>query len=77
MDNSFSLDAPSLSRRQLLNFLTGAVVASTAVGGAYPLAKSLFPPAEGGEAGVIIAKDQFGNPFHVSQIIAELPGTRA
>ena len=77
MDNSLSLDTPSLSRRQLLNFLTGAVVASTAVGGAYPLAKSLFPPTEDGEAGVIIAKDQYGNPIPASQILAEAPGTRA
>lgn len=28
MDNSFPLESPSMSRRQLLNFLTGAVVAS-------------------------------------------------
>ncbi|MEO0397305.1 MAG: cytochrome b6-f complex iron-sulfur subunit [Cyanobacteria bacterium P01_A01_bin.137] len=77
MDNSLSLDTPSLSRRQLLNFLTGAVVASTAVGGTYPLVKSLLPPTEGGEAGVIIAKDQLGNPIPASQILAEAPGTRA
>ena len=29
MDSSLPLEAPSLSRRQLLNFLTGATIAAT------------------------------------------------
>ncbi|MEO1400779.1 MAG: cytochrome b6-f complex iron-sulfur subunit [Cyanobacteria bacterium J06635_1] len=77
MDNSLSFNPPSLSRRQLLNFMTGAVVASTVASGAYPLAKFLFPPTNGDRKDAIIATDRVGNPIPASQILAELPGTRA
>jgi cytochrome b6-f complex iron-sulfur subunit len=66
-----------MSRRQLLNFLTGAVVASTATGALYPIAKYFVPPAEGGEGGAVLAKDKLGHPIPASQILAEPPGTRA
>jgi len=77
MDNSFPLDSPSMSRRQVLNFLTGAVVATTAGAALYPVAKYFIPPAEGSEGGAILAKDILGNPIPASQILAEPPGTRA
>ena len=77
MDNSFSLESPSMSRRQLLNFLTGAVVASTAGAALYPVAKFFAPPAESSQGGVILAKDRLGNPIAASQILAEPAGTRA
>ncbi len=71
------LECPSMSRRQLLNFLTGAVVATTAGGVLYPIAKFFIPPAEGNEDGAIIAKDRLGNPIPASQILAEPIRTRA
>ena len=77
MDNSLSLENPSISRRQLLNFLTGAVVVSTASAALYPVAKYFIPPAESGEAGSILAKDILGHPIPASQILAEPAGTRA
>lgn len=77
MDNSFPLESPSMSRRQLLNFLTGAAIASTASAALYPVVKYFIPPAEGGEGGAILAKDILGNPIPASQILAEPPGTRA
>jgi cytochrome b6-f complex iron-sulfur subunit len=77
MDNSFPLENESMSRRQLLNFLTGAVVATTAGSLVYPAAKFLTPPAEGGKGGAIIAKDKLGKIIPASQILAEAPGTRA
>jgi cytochrome b6-f complex iron-sulfur subunit len=77
MDNLVSLEAPSLSRRQLLNFMTGAVVASVAGLAAYPAAKFFSPPSEAGEGGAILAKDSLGNVIPASQILAEAPGTRA
>lgn len=77
MENSLPLENPSLSRRQLLNFLTGAVVATTATAALYPVAKFLQPPQEGGEGGKIVAKDVLGNPIPASQILAEPVGTRA
>lgn len=77
MDNSFPLESPSMSRRQLLNFLTGAAIASTAAGALYPVAKYFIPPAEGGEGGAILAKDILGNIIPASQILVEPPGTRA
>jgi cytochrome b6-f complex iron-sulfur subunit len=36
-----------MSRRQLLNFLTGAAIAATATAALYPAAKFFVPPAEG------------------------------
>lgn len=77
MDNSFSLDNTSLSRRQLLNFLTGSAVAVVAGSALYPTAKFFTPPEETGEGGAILAKDKRGNPIPASQILANPPGTRA
>lgn len=77
MDQSLPIENPSMSRRQLLNFLTGAVVASTAGAALYPVAKYFIPSDESGEGGSVIAKDRLGNPIPASQILAEPPGTRA
>lgn len=77
MDKSFPLESPSISRRQLLNFITGAVVASTAGVALYPVVKYFIPPSESREGGAIIAKDILGNPIPASQILAEPVGTRA
>ena len=77
MDNSFPLESPSISRRQLLNFITGAVVASSAGVALYPVVKYFIPPSESSEGGAIIAKDILGNPIPASQILAEPVGTRA
>lgn len=77
MENSLPLESPSLSRRQLLNFLTGAVVATTAGAVVYPVVEYILPPVESGEDGAILAKDILGNPIPASQILAETPGTRA
>ena len=57
MSESLPLETPSMSRWQLLNFLTGAVVAGTAGGLVYPAAKFFVPPTEAGEDGSILAKD--------------------
>lgn len=77
MDNSLPLENPSMSRRQLLNFLAGTAVAATASAALYPAVKFFTPPAESNEEGAIIAKDKLGNPIPASQILAEPPGTRA
>ncbi|MEG4294454.1 cytochrome b6-f complex iron-sulfur subunit [Microcoleus sp. C2C3] len=77
MDNNFPLESPSLSRRQLLNFITGATVAAIAGAALYPVGKFFIPPAETGAGGAILAKDVLGNLIPASQILAELPGTRA
>jgi cytochrome b6-f complex iron-sulfur subunit len=78
MDTSLPIEAPSLSRRQLLNFLTGATVAATAGSALYVAGKVLIPPAEKtGLGGAIVAKDVLGNPIPATQILAEAPGTRA
>jgi cytochrome b6-f complex iron-sulfur subunit len=78
MDSSLPLEAPSLSRRQLLNFLTGPTIAATAGAALYPLGKSFIPPTEAASAGgAILAKDILGNPIPASQILAEAPETRA
>ena len=77
MEESLSLEYPSMSRRQLLNFLTGAVVATTASAALYPAAKFLVSPAGGSKDGPIIASDKLGNPILASQILAEPSGTRA
>jgi cytochrome b6-f complex iron-sulfur subunit len=66
-----------MSRRQLLNFLTGAVVATTASATLYPAVKFFSPPAESREGGAILAKDKLGNPILASQILVEPSGTRA
>ncbi|WP_066380841.1 MULTISPECIES: cytochrome b6-f complex iron-sulfur subunit [unclassified Anabaena] len=78
MDDSLSLPNPSMSRRQLLNFFTGAMVAATASAALYPATKFFIPPAESTDAeGSILAKDKMGRPIPASQILAEAPGTRA
>lgn len=77
MENSFPLESPSMSRRQLLNFVTGAVIATTASAALYPVGKYFIPPAESGEGGAILAKDILGNPIPASQILAEPADTRA
>ena len=77
MENAIPYESPSLSRRQLLNFLTGATVAATVGGALYPAAKFLVPPREVIEGGGILAKDKLGNPIPASQILANPPGTRA
>jgi len=77
MENSIPLENLSMSRRQLLNFLTGAVVATTAGATLYPVGKYFLPPAETTEGGGILAKDILGNLIPASQILAEPPGTRA
>lgn len=77
MDNSLPLNSASMPRRQLLNFLTGAVIASTAAGALYPVARYFVPPSEGSDDGSILAKDKLGNPIPASQVLAEPPGTRA
>ncbi|MEA5599181.1 cytochrome b6-f complex iron-sulfur subunit [Rivularia sp. UHCC 0363] len=77
MENTIPCEAPSLSRRQLLNFLTGATVAATAGSALYPIAQFFVPPREVTEGGGILAKDQLGNPIPASQILANPPGTRA
>ena len=77
MDNAIPSENPSLSRRQLLNFLTGAMVAATAGSALYPIAQFFAPPREVTEGGGILAKDKLGNAIPASQILAEPPGTRA
>ena len=77
MDYAASLESPSLSRRQLLNFLTGAVVATTVGSALYPGVKFWVPPSEVSEGGGILAKDQHGIPIPASQLLANPPGTRA
>ncbi|NJL02135.1 MAG: cytochrome b6-f complex iron-sulfur subunit [Spirulinaceae cyanobacterium RM2_2_10] len=77
MENTIPDENPSLSRRQLLNFLTGAAVAVTTGSALYPLAQFFVPPRKVAAGGGILAKDQLGNPIPASQILAEPPGTRA
>jgi cytochrome b6-f complex iron-sulfur subunit len=77
MENSFPVEGPSMSRRKLLNFLTGAAVASTVTAALYPASKFFVPPSESGEGGAILAKDVLGKPIPASQILVEPPGTRA
>lgn len=77
MENVHPLESPSMSRRQLLNFFTGAVIAATASAALYPATKFFVPPAEGNSDGSIIAKDSLGHPIPASQILAKPKGTRA
>jgi cytochrome b6-f complex iron-sulfur subunit len=69
--------SPSISRRKLLNFVTGTAVVATASTMIYPFAKFLNPPSETGGSGTAIAKDKLGRPIPASQILQEPPGTRA
>jgi cytochrome b6-f complex iron-sulfur subunit len=77
MDQSLPIDSPSLSRRQLLNFLTGATLAATGAAILYPTSKFFIPVSEGGANGSIFAKDINGNIIPASQLLSEAPGTRA
>lgn len=77
MENAIPNESPSLSRRQLLNFLTGATVAATVGSALYPTARFFTPPQEVTEGGGILAKDKFGNPIPARQILDNPPGTRA
>ncbi|MEB3358132.1 MAG: cytochrome b6-f complex iron-sulfur subunit [Synechococcales bacterium] len=77
MQNSFPYESPSLSRRQLLNFLTGATVAATAGAALRPVAQFFIPPQEVSASGGILAKDKLGHPIPASQILANPAGTRA
>ncbi|BAU62931.1 Plastoquinol--plastocyanin reductase [Stanieria sp. NIES-3757] len=77
MEKSLPIESPSLSRRQLLNFLTGAVIVTTASATLYPAAKFFLPPTEVGEDGSILAKDIHGHLIPASQILGEVPETRA
>ena len=77
MDNAISDESPDLSRRQLLNFLTGATVAATVGAALYPVSQFFVPPQKVNAGGGILAKDKLGNPIPASQILANPPGTRA
>lgn len=78
MDDSLPIEGLSLSRRQFLNFLTGATVAATAGSAFYTASQFFMPPAETTEAGgAIVAKDRLGNPIPAAQLLTETPGTRA
>jgi cytochrome b6-f complex iron-sulfur subunit len=78
MDNTLPLESPSLSRRKLLNFITGSAIAVTAGSALYPFSNYFVPPSESvGEGGTILAKDKFGNTIPASQIFSEPPETRA
>lgn len=78
MDTSLPIEVPSLSRRQLLNFLTGATVAATAGSALYVAGNFFIPPAEKtGPGGAILARDALGNLIPATQLLVEPPGTRA
>lgn len=77
MDSAYTPDSPSMSRRQLLNFMTGTAIASTAGAALYPVIQYFIPPAERTLNGAILAKDQNGTPIPASQLLQEPPGTRA
>ncbi|MFN9537112.1 MAG: cytochrome b6-f complex iron-sulfur subunit 1, partial [Pseudanabaena sp.] len=56
MENSLPLESPSLSRRKLLNFITGSAIAVTAGSALYPFGNFFVPPSEAvGEGGAILA----------------------
>lgn len=77
MDYASPSDSPGLSRRQLLNFLTGSAVAATAAAALYPATQMLMPPKVASAGGGILAKDKLGQAIPASQILAYPPGTRA
>ena len=78
MDNILPLESPSLSRRKLLNFITGSAIAVTASSALYPFGNFFVPPSESvGEGGSVLAKDILGKVIPASQILAEPPETRA
>ena len=71
------LQSPSLPQRQLLNFLTGAVMAATAGSALYPVSQFLIPPKEVTQGSGTFAKDRLSNPITASQLLVEPAGTRA
>ena len=77
IDDKLLIESPSMSRRQLLNFLTGSVVAITAGSVLYPGAKFFIPPSEENDSGAVLAKDIHGKPIPAQQVLANPPGTRA
>lgn len=77
IDDKLFIESPSMSRRQLLNFLTGSVVAITAGSVLYPGAKFFIPPSEENDSGAVLAKDIHGKPIPAQQVLANPPGTRA
>lgn len=77
IDKKLFHESPSMSRRQLLNFLTGSVVAITAGSALSPFARFFIPPAEGNDRGEVLVKDIHGQPIPAQQILANPPGTRA
>lgn len=77
MHDNPALSSDSLSRRQLLNFLTGSAVAATVGGALYPVARYMVPPQQGEGRNAVAAADKYGHPIPASQILAEPVGTRA
>lgn len=77
MEQAIPSESPSLSRRQLLNFLTGSTIAVTVGSALYPVAQVFIPPQEVSESGGILAKDKLGHVIPARQILANPPGTRA
>jgi cytochrome b6-f complex iron-sulfur subunit len=78
MEGSLEFDTPPISRRRLLDFLTGAAVATTVGAALYPAGTFFVPPREQtGVGGAILAKDKLGHPIPASQLLAEPVGTRA
>ena len=78
MENSLEFGSPTLSRRKLLDFPTGATLATAAGMALYPAAKVFVPPAEKtGVGSAVLAKDKLGNQIPASQILVEPPSTRA
>ncbi|MEN9224289.1 MAG: cytochrome b6-f complex iron-sulfur subunit [Thermostichus sp. HHBFW_bins_43] len=78
MESTFvSFEGPPLSRRRLLNFLSGSTLAVVAGSALYPLAQYFTPPQEGAADGAVVAKDKLGHAIPAAQLLAEPPGTRA
>ncbi|MEB3233156.1 MAG: twin-arginine translocation signal domain-containing protein [Leptolyngbyaceae bacterium] len=73
MNESIPMDSPSLSRRQFLNFLTGAVVAATAGSALYPATKFFLPPSEVREDGGILAvvRGPANRPLKLARVVVQ------
>jgi len=70
MDTSLPIESPSLSRRQLLNFITGATVTATAGSALYVANRFFIPPVEKtGVRRAMIAKDILENPIPALQTL--------
>lgn len=64
------VQAPDLSRRQLLNLISFGAVTGVVAGALYPVLRFFLPPrAAGGSAGVV-ARDELGNPISASGWLA-------